>query len=156
MDKPDEWRDWIVAEARSFRYTPFHHQGRVKGVGVDCAGLLYQVYGPVFGPFKPFPKDYPADWWAHKDDDRYLDFILPYVEEVPKPIKGGFSMWRIGRNFAHSGIFTERGTYIHAWGVTGKGSVLESHPGFFSIGNAGKLRAVKHFDIGSIWLKPLP
>jgi NlpC/P60 family putative phage cell wall peptidase len=33
----------IVAEARSWIGTPFHHQGRLKGVGVDCAGLLICV-----------------------------------------------------------------------------------------------------------------
>jgi cell wall-associated NlpC family hydrolase len=29
----------VVAEARSWIGTPFHHQGRLKGVGVDCAGV---------------------------------------------------------------------------------------------------------------------
>lgn len=29
----------IVFEARTWLGTPFHHQGRVKGVGVDCAGV---------------------------------------------------------------------------------------------------------------------
>lgn len=28
----------IVAEARTWLGTPFHHQGRVKGAGVDCVG----------------------------------------------------------------------------------------------------------------------
>lgn len=29
----------IVFEARTWIDTPFHHQGRVKGAGVDCAGV---------------------------------------------------------------------------------------------------------------------
>lgn len=29
----------IVAAARALLGTPFHHQGRVPGVGVDCAGV---------------------------------------------------------------------------------------------------------------------
>lgn len=29
----------IVATARSFIGTPFHHQGRLPGVGLDCAGV---------------------------------------------------------------------------------------------------------------------
>lgn len=33
----------IVAEARRWRDTPFRHQGRVHGVGVDCAGLIVGV-----------------------------------------------------------------------------------------------------------------
>lgn len=33
----------IIAEARTWLGTPFHHQGRVKGVGVDCIGLVVGV-----------------------------------------------------------------------------------------------------------------
>ena len=32
-------RDMIVAEARTWLGTPFQHQARLKGVGVDCAGV---------------------------------------------------------------------------------------------------------------------
>lgn len=30
----------VVAEARRWLGTPFHHQGRCLGVGVDCAGVV--------------------------------------------------------------------------------------------------------------------
>lgn len=30
----------LVEAARQYLGTPFHHQGRVKGVGVDCIGLV--------------------------------------------------------------------------------------------------------------------
>lgn len=33
-------REDFVAAARSFIGTPFHHQGRVPGVGLDCAGVV--------------------------------------------------------------------------------------------------------------------
>lgn len=36
-------RDDIVRTSREYLGTPFHHQGRVKGVGMDCAGLLICV-----------------------------------------------------------------------------------------------------------------
>lgn len=36
-----------VAEAMTWLGTPYHHQGRVKGVGVDCATLLCEVYKEV-------------------------------------------------------------------------------------------------------------
>lgn len=36
-------RDDIVAEARTWLKTPFHHCGRVKGAGVDCVGLVVGV-----------------------------------------------------------------------------------------------------------------
>lgn len=36
-------RSEIVAEAKSWLNTPWHHQGRFKGVGVDCIGLVIMV-----------------------------------------------------------------------------------------------------------------
>lgn len=36
-------RGEIVRQARTWLGTPFHHQGRLKGVGVDCAGLVICV-----------------------------------------------------------------------------------------------------------------
>lgn len=36
-------REAIVASARSYLDTPFEHQGRLKGVGIDCAGLVIGV-----------------------------------------------------------------------------------------------------------------
>lgn len=36
-------REEIVCAARTWLGTPFHHQGRLKGTGVDCAGLIVGV-----------------------------------------------------------------------------------------------------------------
>lgn len=36
-------RTEIVAEARKFLGTPYHHEGRVLGHGVDCVGLILEV-----------------------------------------------------------------------------------------------------------------
>jgi len=36
-------RPQIVAAARGWLDTPFHHQARLKGVGVDCLGLVIGV-----------------------------------------------------------------------------------------------------------------
>lgn len=36
-------RDSVVREARSWIDTPFHHQARLRGVGVDCVGLVIGV-----------------------------------------------------------------------------------------------------------------
>lgn len=33
----------VIAEARTWKDTPFHHQGRVRGAGVDCIGLVIGV-----------------------------------------------------------------------------------------------------------------
>ena len=33
----------VVTEARKWIGTPYHHQGRLRGIGVDCIGLLFGV-----------------------------------------------------------------------------------------------------------------
>lgn len=35
--------DDVVAEARKWLGTPFHHQGRCLGVGVDCVGIVSET-----------------------------------------------------------------------------------------------------------------
>ena len=36
-------RQDIIDKAREFIGTPFHHQARLKGIGIDCVGLLVCV-----------------------------------------------------------------------------------------------------------------
>jgi len=140
----DEWRDLVIRDAKTWLGTPYQHKARVKGIGVDCGALLYSVYEPYFGPFKPFPTDYPPDWALHRDNEIYLDFISPYVVPIDEPVRGGLSLFRLGRAFAHAAIYDgER--YIHAWGRNRSGSVIRSKPAFFTIGE--KNRPVKHFDL---------
>jgi len=31
----------VVRKAREYLGTPFHHQGRLKGIGIDCVGLVF-------------------------------------------------------------------------------------------------------------------
>lgn len=50
----------VVAEARRWLDTPFHHQGRMRGVGVDCGGLIGGV-AVALGIL-------PADWWQSTFD----------------------------------------------------------------------------------------
>lgn len=145
----EDWRKLVISEARSWLGTPYNHKARIKGVGVDCGGLLYQVYNPIFGPFAAYP-NYVADWALHKENEIYLDFIKPYVKEVHSPVPGGFSLFLIGRNYSHAAIFTDRNTYIHAYGRNQQGSVVENKPGFFKF-RGSKDRPAKHFDVGSIW-----
>lgn len=155
--KSGEWRALLETEARTWLYTPYLHKGRVKGVGVDCGGILYELYNPWLGPFKPFPDNYPPDWALHKEGHEiYLDFVMDYVEEIEEPVAGGFSLFHYGRNYSHAAIFTAKGTYIHAYGNNRTGSVRESRPSFFTIGKtAEKPREAKHFDVSKAWLSSL-
>ena len=109
-----EQRTAVVEEARSWLRTPYHHQGRIKGVGVDCAMLLCDVYHQV--GLIPYidPRPYPVDWNQHRSTERYLEWVEQYARPVSAPQPGDIAVWRFGRCFAHGAIVVEWPTVIHA------------------------------------------
>lgn len=145
------WRDKIVAEARTWIGTKYHHKARIKGVGVDCGGLIYEVYKKVLGiPAEPFPNDYAQDWSMHKDDNElYLDFIMPYVVPITRLQPADLVIFRIGRAYSHGTIYVGNNKVIHSYGQTGFGSVLISNMNSFTIGS--KDRPCKLFTLDSKW-----
>jgi NlpC/P60 family putative phage cell wall peptidase len=112
-----EGRAAVVAEARSWLGTPYHHAADVKGAGVDCAMLLVRVFCDL-GLVPPFdPRPYTRDWFLHRSEERYLSFLLPRSHEVHVPREGDIVLFRIGRCYGHGGIVTraEPLTIIHAF-----------------------------------------
>jgi cell wall-associated NlpC family hydrolase len=112
----------VVAEARSWIGTPYHHAGDVKGHGVDCAMLLVRVYCDL-GLVEPFdPRPYTRDWFLHRNEERYLGFLLARSKEVRSPGLGDIILFRIGRCFAHGGIVSrvEPLNIIHAFANSGR------------------------------------
>lgn len=97
-------RAQVVAEARSWIGTPYHHQGRVKGVGADCAGLLIGV-ARALGL-----SAYDIDGYAPSPDgvtlraecDREMARVPP-GEAAP----GDVVLMRMGRDPQHLGIVSQ-------------------------------------------------
>ena len=126
MMTPEE-RAAAVAEARSWIGTPYHHMGdgeqregrQLKGVGIDCAQILIEVFSAI-GVIKWFSTGkYGRDWMMHNGEERYLSFIRPYAEEYDwqkEPIgDGDIVAWRFGRSFSHGGIVTQWPRVVHAY-----------------------------------------
>lgn len=117
-------REAVVIEARSWLGTPYHHHGRIKGVGVDCAMILCEVYEVVgLIPFVD-PGVYPHDWHLHRDEERYLGWLEKYGRETGTPGPGDVGVWRFGRCFSHAGIMIGGGLLVHAY--LGEGVMLGS------------------------------
>jgi hypothetical protein len=107
----------IVHEARSWVGTPYHNQGDIKGVGVDCGMLLVRVFVDT-GLCKPFdPRPYSDDWYLHRSEERYLGFIFDRTKEVAAPLPGDVMVFRYGRCYAHGGVVTDVNplTIVHAF-----------------------------------------
>lgn len=107
----------VVASARAWLGTPYHHMADLPGVGVDCAMILVRVFCDL-GLVAPFdPRPYTRDWMLHRDDERYLGFLLASAREVERPQAGDVMLFRVGRCYAHGGVVTkaEPLTLLHAF-----------------------------------------
>ncbi|HWR15175.1 MAG TPA: hypothetical protein VN577_10120 [Terriglobales bacterium] len=109
----------VIEESRTWIGTPYAHMAMVKGAGVDCAMILKAVYEKVFPElFAGVEIEYyPPDWHLHRDDERYVDNILRYAEEIPESEvqPGDIVVIKFGRSFAHGGIVTGWPNVVHAY-----------------------------------------
>ena len=110
--------DRIVELARECMGTPFVHQGRKNGTGLDCAGLLVHVLKGLGLPYLD-DKGYPR-----RPFDGMLIKILdaePSMKRIPKAdmARGDVVVMRIKTAPQHIGIFTGD-TVIHTYSDTGR------------------------------------
>jgi cell wall-associated NlpC family hydrolase len=117
----DPRRAAVIAEATSWLDTPFHHAGRLKGIGVDCGQLLIAVYGACgFVPLDYTVAHYPPDFAVHGDRERYLEGIAEFARAVEIPGPGDAVVFKLGRVFWHGGIVVAWPGIIHAMRSVGK------------------------------------
>ncbi len=129
-----EARARVVAEARSWIGTAYHHMGTIKARrdaagavldrgGVDCATLLACVYADA-GVIAPVEvPHYPPDWHLHRSGERYLETVLERAKEIAESAAGpgDVVLYRFGRAFAHGAILLEQGwpQIVHARSQSG-------------------------------------
>ena len=121
-------RTAVVAEARSWIGTPYHHAARIKGAGVDCAMLLAAIYEAA-GLVDPITFErYPPDWMLHRDAERLLEVVETRAQLSSEPGKpGDLVVYRYGRAFAHGAVVIEWPVIVHA--VQRAGVILDQVDG---------------------------
>lgn len=112
MPLTDEQRQRIVEEAKAWcEGTPYRGNTCIKGVGCDCAQLLFGVYRDAgfVSAETVIPQNYQMNVAMHKRDDTYIDTVRRFAREIPesdvKP--GDIVLYKIGRGFSHAGIIVE-------------------------------------------------
>lgn len=112
-----EIRDKIIKEAVSWIGTPWHHEGRVKGAGVDCGLFILEVFercGLV--PHIDVPH-YGLDFMRHSNEEWFLNYILTYAGELGPDVEhlpGDVIMYKVGKLYAHGAIVKEWPVIIHS------------------------------------------
>lgn len=110
-------RSAIVAAAREWLGTPYHHQASVRGVGCDCLGLLRGVWREVVGPEPARVPPYRPDW-ADAGQDLLREAAERHLEPIPpsQAREGDVLLfrWRGHLPAKHCAILTESDRMIHA------------------------------------------
>ncbi len=106
----------IIKTAREWIGTPYHHQGRVKGVGCDCIGLIIGVAHELglssynINGYSPYP-----------DGTKLLQLFRSECLEVDNYEPGDILIFRIKKSPQHCGILAVNDwklTIIHAYQTT--------------------------------------
>ena len=104
--------DAIIAEARTWLGTPYHHQARLKGVGCDCLGLVVGVAneleltddsGQLLGSFDR------TDYSRQPDGQFLTSRLQAILHEIPigEKAPGDLVLFTIEKNPQHMGLLTE-------------------------------------------------
>lgn len=110
----EPWREKVIAEATSWIGTPYHHQARVKGHGVDCGTLLIEVFHRCGLIPNVNPGNYSMEWHLHHSAEQYLNWVEQYADPVLQPLPGDVAIFRFGRTFSHGTIVVDWPNVIHA------------------------------------------
>jgi NlpC/P60 family putative phage cell wall peptidase len=108
----------IVALARGWIGTPYHHQASVRGVGCDCLGLVRGVYREATGCDPEAPPAYSRDWAEATGAETMLDAAARHLTQVaPDDAAPGHVLifrLRPGLVAKHAAILATPTTMIHA------------------------------------------
>lgn len=121
MSEQDE-RTRAVAEAISWSRTPFHDCSNIKGVGVDCANFVYEVYrncGLVDPAYKV--PEYSPQFLLHSKRQRFLEVVDLFCRPVTDrdPLPGDLAMYQFGQCFSHGALIIAWPEIIHARKLAG-------------------------------------
>lgn len=132
----EEGRAAVVRVAMEYEGTKYHHQGMIKGVGVDCATLIICVFEEAGVVATSEIAPWLPQWFLHKGEEKYLNEVRKYATEITEAEAqiGDIVVYKMGRTFSHGAIIIEPGwpTILHA--VQDAGMVIRD------IGNSSRFR----------------
>lgn len=117
-------REAIVAEAKLWLKTPYKDVGCIRGVGANCAMLLYGVAkgSGILPPDAKEPRWYTSQLHVHSKEERLMEYIKAYgaVEVSEEKIgPGDIVLYKSGLSHGHAGIIIDwPGLIVHTTKAT--------------------------------------
>lgn len=116
MDKANH----IIAIAKTYIGTPYHHQGRVKGAGIDCCGLIINVAQELG------LSNYDLDGYSPTADG--VELLAEFqancpVRDLSEIQLGDILIFKVRHHPQHCGILSElngEDSLIHAYSTIGR------------------------------------
>ncbi len=109
----------VVAEARRWIGTPYHHQAAVRGAGCDCLGLVRGVYRALYGSDPETPPPYTPSWAEDRREETLADAARRHLVEIPIDAADAGDVvlfrWRPALPAKHAAILTAPDRMIHAY-----------------------------------------
>lgn len=104
-------QEQIIKRARTCLGTPFHHQGRLPGVGIDCIGLLVHASAVLENPLKD-----NINYGRYPDGKTLMTALYEQLDEIEiEDVQiGDILVFQFRRFPTHVGIKTDKGV-IHTW-----------------------------------------
>ena len=106
----------VINAARTWKGTPFHHQARVKGVGVDCAGLVVESFKDA-GIYLIDQSRYDR---LPRGGELRKALMTQFNRVHGNPLPGDVLEMAFEKEPQHLVIYTENNTIIHANGSVWK------------------------------------
>lgn len=108
----------IVAIARTWIGTPYHHQASLRGVGADCVGFIRGVYRESLGTDVEARAAYSRDWGEASGEETLLAAARQHLVEIApaSAAPGDVLAFRYRTTFVakHAAIIATPDTMIHA------------------------------------------
>ena len=118
---------YVVKAARGWLGTPYLHQGRLKGIGVDCAGLIIAVAREL----GLLPPEFDVTGYSRQPDGQLLSHCDRHMRRVDEPQPGDVLITRFDIDPCHLGFAADYHipghlSMIHALCArSGRGKVIE-------------------------------
>lgn len=144
-----EQRRAVVREAATWIGTPFRHEARVKGAGVDCVYMPAESYNAAIG-YSISPPVYSPQWHLHADKDGkfrelYLEGLVAqgfleisdgkqiepfsaehFIAALKEP--GDFVVVKLAKTYAHGAIILDWPWIIQTEAAPmGRGKVVKAN-----------------------------
>jgi cell wall-associated NlpC family hydrolase len=134
-----QFRSAIAAEAATWVNTPYHANGALKGVGINCAQFLFCVAknAAVLPANAPLPRWYTPQLATNSKEERLVGYVNSYgaTEITEAQVKAGdIVLYKTGKAHGHAAIVLDWPEIIHVLPGHGcqKGTVDEGKLGSFS------------------------